>query len=105
MERLFKPLTELKRILARQLREQPGCHDCQLRAVCVHRPDHTGCNWSAEVDFPGRCDDDAVRDLPHARQVIMLVRKRYNVAAGLAGHGSREAGAAAAWAAGRQLTR
>lgn len=52
MERLFKPLTELKRILARQLREQPGCHDCQLRAVCVHRPDHTGCNWSAEVDFP-----------------------------------------------------
>ncbi|KAA0180483.1 hypothetical protein KZ686_19650 [Cupriavidus cauae] len=94
MERLFKPLTELKRILARQLREQPGCHDCQLRAVCVHRPDHTGCNWSAEVDFPERCDDDAVRDLRHARQVIMLVRERYNVtAASLAGQGGRAAGA------------
>ncbi|MBO4123718.1 hypothetical protein J5T34_23580 [Cupriavidus gilardii] len=87
MERLFKPLTELKRILARQLRAQPGCHDCQLRAVCVHRPDHTGCNWSAEVDFPGRCEDDAVRDLPHARRVIMLVRERYNVAASLVSQG------------------
>ncbi|TWG87437.1 hypothetical protein L602_001700000290 [Cupriavidus gilardii J11] len=79
MNRLFKPINEIRRILAVHLRQQPGCHDCRLRAVCVHRPDHTGCNWSAEVDFPQRSDDDAIRDLRQARRVIMLARERYNV--------------------------
>ncbi|WP_354684607.1 hypothetical protein [Cupriavidus necator] len=81
MERLTKPLSELKRLLSLCLRQEPGCHDCQLRAVCVHRPDHTGCNWSAEVDFPERTDADAVRHLRQARRVVMMVREQYNVAA------------------------
>jgi hypothetical protein len=82
MDRLIKPLSELKRLLSLCLRQEPGCHDCQLRAVCVHRPDHTGCNWSAEVDFPERTDADAVRHLREARRVVMMVREQYNVAAG-----------------------
>ncbi len=82
MERLTKPLSELKRLLNLCLRREPGRQDCQLRAVCVHRPDHTGCNWSAEVDFPERTEDDAVRNLRQARRVVMLVRERYNVVAG-----------------------
>jgi len=84
MDRRSKPLPELKQMLARCLREEPGCGDCELRAVCVHRPDHTGCNWSAEVDFPARAEDEAVRDLPQARRVIVLMRERYNVAAAAA---------------------
>ncbi|SCV02406.1 conserved hypothetical protein [Cupriavidus necator] len=81
MERLNKPLSELKRLINLCLRQEPGCHDCQLRAVCVHRPDHTGCNWSAEVDFPERSEADAVRHLRQARRVVMMVREQYNVAA------------------------
>ena len=81
MERLPKPLSELKRLINVCLRQEPGCQDCQLRALCVHRPDHTGCNWSAEVDFPERTDADAVRNLRQARRVVMLVRERYNVVA------------------------
>ncbi|WP_454727496.1 MULTISPECIES: hypothetical protein [Cupriavidus] len=79
MDRQIKPLPELKRLLSHWLREQPGCQDCQLRAVCVHRPDHTGCNWSAEVDFPDRSDEEAVRSLPLARRVVVRVRERFNV--------------------------
>ncbi|KAI3595930.1 hypothetical protein D8I24_7585 (plasmid) [Cupriavidus necator H850] len=82
MERLKKPLSELKRLINLCLRQEPGCHDCQLRAVCVHRPDHTGCNWSAEVDFPERSEADAVRHLRQARRVVVMVREQYNVAAG-----------------------
>ncbi|MCY1220609.1 hypothetical protein D3C81_810960 [compost metagenome] len=82
MERLTKPLSELKRLLSVYLRQEPGCHDCQLRAVCVHRPDHTGCNWSAEVDFPERTEADAIRHWRQARHVVMMVREQYNVAAG-----------------------
>lgn len=84
MERLTKPLSELKHLINLCLRQEPGCHDCQLRAVCVHRPDHTGCNWSAEVDFPERSEADAVRHLRQARRVVMMVREQYNVAAGTA---------------------
>ena len=84
MERLNKPLSELKRLINLCLRQEPGCHDCQLRAVCVHRPDHTGRNWSAEVDFPERSEADAVRHLRQARRVVMMVREQYNVAAGTA---------------------
>ena len=51
MARSSKLLPELRQMLAQCLLEVPGCGDCELRAVCVHRPDHTGCNWSAEVDF------------------------------------------------------
>lgn len=80
MDRQSKPIAELRDLLSRCLTEEPGCQDCQLRAMCVHRPDHTGCNWSAEVDFPARSEDDAVRDLPQARRVIVLVRSHYNVA-------------------------
>lgn len=82
MERLPKPVSELKRLINVCLRQEPGCQDCQLRALCVHRPDHTGCNWSAEVDFPERTEADAVRNLRQARRVVMLVRERYNVVAG-----------------------
>ncbi|MDK3023630.1 hypothetical protein QO239_13590 [Cupriavidus taiwanensis] len=79
MERLTKPLSELKHLINLCLRQEPGCQDCQLRAVCVHRPDHTGCNWSAEVDFPERSEADAVRHWRQARRVVMLVREQYNV--------------------------
>jgi len=82
MDRLIKPLSELKCLLNLCLRQQPGCKDCQLRALCVHRPDHTGCNWSAEVDFPERSEADAVRNLRQARRVVMMTRERYNVAPG-----------------------
>ncbi|AMR82269.1 MULTISPECIES: hypothetical protein [Cupriavidus] len=79
MERLTKPLSELKHLINLCLRQEPGCQDCQLRAVCVHRPDHTGCNWSAEVDFPERSEADAVRHWRQARRVVMMVREQYNV--------------------------
>ncbi|MCO4892513.1 hypothetical protein MKD50_24295 [Cupriavidus sp. WGtm5] len=79
MERLTKPLSELKHLINLCLRQEPGCHDCQLRAVCVHRPDHTGCNWSAEVDFPERSEADAVRHWRQARRVVTMVRAQYNV--------------------------
>ncbi|MFJ1256406.1 hypothetical protein [Cupriavidus sp. CuC1] len=79
MDRQTKPLTELKRLLNDCLSEQPGCHGCQLHAVCVHRPDHTGCNWSAEVDFPGRSDEEAIRSLALVRRVVVMVRERFNV--------------------------
>ncbi|SOY70073.1 hypothetical protein [Cupriavidus taiwanensis] len=79
MERLTKPLSELKHLINLCLRQEPGCHDCQLRAVCVHRPDHTGCNWSAEVDFPERSEADAMRHWRQARRVVMMVRAQYNV--------------------------
>ena len=79
MERLTKPLSELKHLINRCLRQEPGCQDCQLRAVCVHRPDHTGCNWSAEVDFPERSEAEAVRHWRQARRVVMMVRAQYNV--------------------------
>ncbi|QYY29721.1 MULTISPECIES: hypothetical protein [Cupriavidus] len=82
MDRLTKPLSELKRLLNLCLRQEPGCQDCQLRALCVHQPDHTGCNWSAEVDFPERSEADAVRNLRQARRVVTLVRERYNVVTG-----------------------
>ncbi|MEM5278258.1 hypothetical protein VSR17_24875 [Cupriavidus taiwanensis] len=81
MERLTKPLSELKHLINLCLRQEPGCQDCQLRAVCVHRPDHTGCNWSAEVDFPERSEADAVRHWRQARRVVMMVREQYNVGA------------------------
>ncbi|AOY95091.1 hypothetical protein BKK79_25115 [Cupriavidus sp. USMAA2-4] len=84
MARSSKPLPELRQMLAQCLLEVPGCGDCELRAVCVHRPDHTGCNWSAEVDFPARGEEEAVRDLPRARRVIVLMRERYNVVPGSA---------------------
>ncbi|PVY76719.1 conserved hypothetical protein [Cupriavidus taiwanensis] len=79
MERLTKSLSELKHLINLCLRQEPGCQDCQLRAVCVHRPDHTGCNWSAEVDFPERSEADAVRHWRQARRVVMMVREQYNV--------------------------
>ncbi len=79
MERLTKPLSELKHMINLCLRQEPGCQECQLRAVCVHRPDHTGCNWSAEVDFPERSEADAVRHWRQARRVVMMVREQYNV--------------------------
>ncbi len=82
MHRQTKPLPELKQWINHCLQQEPGCQDCQLRAMCVHRPDHTGCNWSADIDFPERSEDDAVRNLRQARRVVMLARERYNVAAG-----------------------
>jgi hypothetical protein len=94
MERLTKLLPELKHILTHHLRQQPGCQDCHLRTVCVHRPDHTGCNWSAEVDFPDRSEDDAARHLRQARQVITLVRERYNVEAAIRTSGTARTAAA-----------
>lgn len=81
MHRQTKPLPELKLLINHCLQQEPGCQDCRLHAMCVHRPDHTGCNWSADVDFPERTEDEAVRNLHQARRVVMLVRERYNVAA------------------------
>jgi hypothetical protein len=48
--------------------------------MCIHRPDHTGCNWSAEFDF--RTDDDAaaIRGLHVVKRFLTVARTQYNVA-------------------------
>ena len=82
MRRNAKTRSELMAILNQCLDNNPECGECELHAVRMHQPDHTGCNWSAEVDFPERTEADAVRNLRQARRVVTLVRERYNVMAG-----------------------
>ncbi len=86
MRRYAKTRSELMTILNQCLDNNPECGECELHAVRVHRPDHTGCNWSAEVDIPDGTPHDALDDLSGlsdrlaaARSIIVLVREHYNV--------------------------
>ena len=86
MRRYAKTRSELMTILNQCLDNNPECGECELHAVRVHSPDHTGCNWSAEVDFPqagstGEMDDMTMLSgqLAAARSIIVMVREQYNV--------------------------
>ena len=48
--------------------------------MCIHRPDHTGCNWSAEFDVRTDDDEAAIRGLSVAKRLLMRARTQYNVA-------------------------
>lgn len=78
MRRYGKTRAELMAILNQSLNNNPDCGECELHAMRTHLPDHTGCNWSAEVDFP----QDPI-DLPDrlaaARSIIVVMREQYNV--------------------------
>jgi len=80
MRRRLKSEDELKTLLARCVQQHPECAQCELRAMCIPRPDHTGCNWSAEFDF--RTDDDAaaIRGLHVVKRFLTVARTQYNVA-------------------------
>lgn len=45
----------------------------------MHQPDHTGCNWSAEVDFPQESVDNLGTQLAAAKSIIVVMREQYNV--------------------------
>ena len=45
----------------------------------VHQPDHTGCNWSAEVDFPREEEDHLPTRLAAAKSIIVVMREQYNM--------------------------
>jgi len=86
MGRYAKTRSELMAILNQCLDNNPECGECELHAVRVHSPDHTGCNWSAEVDFPQVSPQEEVDDLAQlsdrlaaARSIIVMMREHYNV--------------------------
>ncbi len=79
MQRRLKSEDELKTLLARCVQQHPECAQCELRAMCIHRPDHTGCNWSAEFDFPVDDDAAAIRGLSVAKRLLTRARTQYNV--------------------------
>lgn len=80
MRRRLKSEDELKSLLARYVQQHPECAQCELRAMCIHRPDHTGCNWSAEFDCQTEDEDAAIRGLSVAKRLLMRARTQYNVA-------------------------
>ncbi|ALF89897.1 Hypothetical Protein RRSL_01703 [Ralstonia solanacearum UW551] len=47
--------------------------------MCIHQPDHTGCNWSAEFDFLTDDDEVAIRGLSVAKRLLTRARTQYNV--------------------------
>ena len=79
MQRRLKSEDELKSLLARCVQQHPECAQCQLRAMCIHRPDHTCCNWSAEFDFPVDDDAAAIRGLSVAKRLLTRARTQYNM--------------------------
>jgi len=79
MRRYAKSRSELMAILNQCLDNNPECGECELHAVRTHRPDHTGCNWSAEVDFPQEPVDNLSRRLAAARSIIVVMREQYNM--------------------------
>ena len=76
---LLGPTGSGKTLLARCVQQHPECANCELRTMCIHRPDHTGCNWSAEFDFPSDDDDAAIRGLSVAKRLLTRARTQYNV--------------------------
>ncbi|GAA0792092.1 hypothetical protein EM868_14110 [Cupriavidus gilardii] len=79
MRRYAKTRSELMAILNQCLDNNPECGECELHAVRVHQPDHTGCNWSAEVDFPRAAEDSVSMQLRAAKSIIVDMRQQYNV--------------------------
>ncbi len=79
MRRYAKTRSELMAILNQCLDNNPECGECELHAVRVHQPDHTGCNWSAEVDFPRSAEDSVSMQLRAAKSIIVDMRQQYNV--------------------------
>jgi len=77
MQRRLKSEDELKTLLARCVQQHPECANCELRTMCIHRPDHT--DWSAEFDFPSDDDDAAIRGLSVAKRLLTRARTQYNV--------------------------
>ncbi|WP_316148836.1 hypothetical protein [Cupriavidus sp. BIC8F] len=79
MRRYPKTRSELMAILNQCLDNNPECGECELHAVRMHQPDHTGCNWSAEVDFPQESVDNLGTHLAAAKSIIVVMREQYNV--------------------------
>jgi hypothetical protein len=79
MRRNAKTRSELMAILNQCLNNNPECGECELHAMRVHQPDHTGCNWSAEVDFPLEPSDNLSTQLAAAKSIIVDIRLQYNV--------------------------
>ncbi|TWG79211.1 hypothetical protein L602_000700000270 [Cupriavidus gilardii J11] len=79
MRRYAKTRSELMAILNQCLNNNPECGECELHAMRVHQPDHTGCNWSAEVDFPYSIGDSVSTQLRAAKSIIVDIRQQYNV--------------------------
>ncbi|AMR77321.1 hypothetical protein QO239_19515 [Cupriavidus taiwanensis] len=79
MRRYAKTRSELMAILNQCLDNNPECGECELHAVRMHQPDHTGCNWSAEVDFPQESVDNLGHQLAAAKSIIVVMREQYNV--------------------------
>ncbi|BDB23539.1 hypothetical protein CTP10_R08740 [Cupriavidus sp. P-10] len=66
-------------ILNQCLDNNPECGECELHAVRTHQPDHTGCNWSAEVDFRQEYVENLDTQLAAAKSIIVVMREQYNV--------------------------
>ncbi|KAF7963778.1 hypothetical protein AWV79_10680 [Cupriavidus sp. UYMMa02A] len=79
MRRYAKTRSELMTILNQCLDNNPECGECELHAVRMHQPDHTGCNWSAEVDFPQEYVEHLDTQLAAAKSIIVVMREQYNV--------------------------
>lgn len=79
MRRYAKTRSELMAILSQCLDNNPECGEAELHAMRVHQPDHTGCNWSAEVDFREDAFDDLSHRMAAARSIIVVMREQYNV--------------------------
>lgn len=79
MRRYVKSRSELMAILSQCLDNNPECGEAELHAMRVHQPDHTGCNWSAEVDFRQDRFDDLANQMAAARSIIVVMREQYNV--------------------------
>ncbi|WER44930.1 hypothetical protein CupriaWKF_11395 [Cupriavidus sp. WKF15] len=79
MRRNAKTRSELMAILNQCLDNNPECGECELHAVRMHQPDHTGCNWSAEVNFPQEYVENLDTQLAAARSIIVVMREQYNV--------------------------
>ncbi|WP_423196479.1 MULTISPECIES: hypothetical protein [unclassified Cupriavidus] len=79
MRRDAKTRSELMAILNQCLDNNPECGEVELHAMRVHQPDHTGCNWSAEVDFRTESFDDVANQLAAARSIIVVMREQYNI--------------------------
>ncbi|MBP0622098.1 MULTISPECIES: hypothetical protein [Cupriavidus] len=79
MRRYAKTRSELMAILNQCLDNNPECGECELHAVRMHQPDHTGCNWSAEVDFRQEYVENLDTQLAAAKSIIVVMREQYNV--------------------------
>ena len=79
MRRYAKTRSELMAILSQCLDNNPECGEAELHAMRVHQPDHTGCNWSAEVDVRQDTFNDLAQKMAAARSIIVVMREQYNV--------------------------